>query len=164
MVDPLTGDEVIQMPQTSVGELAPFVDSLAACPKSGLHNAFKRPERYVEWGAISGRAAGMLAQPEVAHHFARCIQRVMPKSYTEAMKEVTVTRDFLYNFSGDGVRFLARGFSNPGNHLGQMSTGLRWPYGPVVIISPFNFPLEICALQACSALFMGSWCCWPCVC
>jgi hypothetical protein len=51
-------------------------------------------------GAISGKAAGLLADPEIAHHFALCIQRVMPKSYVEAMKEVTVTRDFLYNFAG----------------------------------------------------------------
>lgn len=109
-----------------------------------------------QYGAISARAAGMLDTPAVAHHFARCIQRVMPKSYVEAMKEVTVTRDFLYNFSGDGVRFLARGFSSPGNHMGQTATGTRWPYGPVAIISPFNFPLEIPALQMMGALYMGN--------
>ena len=156
VIDPLNGEEFIQMPQTSVSELSPFVDSLAACPKSGLHNPYKAPERYVEWGAISGRAAGLLADPEVADHFALCIQRVMPKSYVEAMKEVTVTRDFLYNFSGDGVRFLGRGFSNPGNHMGQTTNGIRWPYGPVAIISPFNFPLEIPALQMMGALYMGN--------
>ena len=144
------------MPRTSVSELNPFVESLEKTPKSGLHNPFKNTHRYVEWGAISGRAAGMLAVPEIAHHFARCIQRVMPKSYEEAMKEVTVTRDFLYNFSGDGVRFLGRGFTNPGNHEGQMSTGNRWPYGPVLIITPFNFPLEIAALQLMGALYMGN--------
>ncbi len=71
-------------------------------------------------------------------------------------QEVTVTRDFLYNFSGDGVRFLGRGFSNPGNHTGQMSTGTRWPFGPVVVISPFNFPLEIPALQMMGAMYMGN--------
>lgn len=156
VADPLTGEPFVRMPRTSVAELEPFVASLRRCPKSGLHNAFKRPERFVQWGEVSARAAERLARPEVAHHFARCVQRVMPKSYVEAMKEVTVTRDFLYNFSGDGVRFLARGFTNPGNHLGQTSTGNRWPYGPVVIISPFNFPLEIPALQLMGALYMGN--------
>lgn len=29
------------------------------------------------------------------------------------------------------VRFLARLFAVPGNHLGQQSHGYRWPYGPV---------------------------------
>lgn len=54
------------------------------------------------------------------------------------------------------VRFLARGFSVSGDHAGQTSHGLRWPYGPVTVISPFNFPLEIPALQLMGALFMGN--------
>ena len=45
------------------------------------------------------------------------------------------------------VRFLARGFSVPGDHPGQASHGHRWPYGPVALITPFNFPLEIPVLQ-----------------
>jgi 1-pyrroline-5-carboxylate dehydrogenase len=64
--------------------------------------------------------------------FTRLIQRVSPKSYAQALGEVTVTQKFLENFSGDQVRFLARSFAVPGNHAGQQSTGLRWPYGPVV--------------------------------
>lgn len=36
---------------------------------------------------------------------------------------------------------LARSFSVPGDHVGQASTGYRWPFGPVAIVSPFNFPL-----------------------
>lgn len=40
--------------------------------------------------------------------------------------------------------------------IGQMSSGYRWPYGPVVIIAPFNFPLEIPLLQLMGALFMGN--------
>ena len=39
---------------------------------------------------------------------------------------------------------------------GQMSAGYRWPYGPVVIIAPFNFPLEIPMLQLLGALYMGN--------
>jgi hypothetical protein len=42
---------------------------------------------------------------------------------------------------------LARGFSVPGDHPGQQSNGYRWPYGPVALITPFNFPLEIPVLQ-----------------
>ncbi|OAY77750.1 Delta-1-pyrroline-5-carboxylate dehydrogenase 12A1, mitochondrial [Ananas comosus] len=54
------------------------------------------------------------------------------------------------------VRFLARSFAVPGNHLGQHSHGYRWPYGPVAIITPFNFPLEIPLLQVMGALYMGN--------
>jgi 1-pyrroline-5-carboxylate dehydrogenase len=45
------------------------------------------------------------------------------------------------------VRFLARSFGVPGDHAGQVSNGYRWPFGPVGLITPFNFPLEIPALQ-----------------
>jgi NAD-dependent aldehyde dehydrogenases len=70
--------------------------------------------------------------------------------------EVTVTAAFLNNFGGDNVRFLARSFGNPGDHYGQQSNGYRWPYGPVAIVAPFNFPLEIPVLQLMGALFMGN--------
>lgn len=51
---------------------------------------------------------------------------------------------------------MAKGFSVPGDHVGQMSHGLRWPYGPVALITPFNFPLEIPVLQLMGALYMGN--------
>ncbi|KAK9278889.1 hypothetical protein L1049_028470 [Liquidambar formosana] len=86
----------------------------------------------------------------------RLIQRVAPKSYQQAFGEVYVTQKFLENFSGDQVRFLARSFAVPGNHLGQQSHGFRWPYGPVAIVTPFNFPLEIPVLQLMGALYMGN--------
>mmetsp|Transcript_4507 Transcript_4507/g.6659 ORF Transcript_4507/g.6659 Transcript_4507/m.6659 type:complete len:367 (-) Transcript_4507:40-1140(-) len=37
-----------------------------------------------------------------------------------------------------------------------MSCGHRWPYGPVAIVTPFNFPLEIPVLQLMGCLFMGN--------
>jgi 1-pyrroline-5-carboxylate dehydrogenase len=70
--------------------------------------------------------------------------------------QVKVTADFLNNFAGDNVRRLAQSFGVPGDHYGQMSHGYRWPYGPVAIICPFNFPLEIPTLQLMGALFMGN--------
>jgi len=44
----------------------------------------------------------------------------------------------------------------PGDHEGQVSSGHRWPYGPVALITPFNFPLEIPLLQLMGALYMGN--------
>ncbi|MBA0761531.1 hypothetical protein Gotri_024161 [Gossypium trilobum] len=134
----------------------PFVESLSKCPKHGLHNPFKSPERYLLYGDISAKAAHMLALPKVSDFFTRLIQRVSPKSYQQAFGEVYVTQKFLENFSGDQVRFLARSFAVPGNHIGQQSHGYRWPYGPVAIITPFNFPLEIPVLQLMGALYMGN--------
>jgi 1-pyrroline-5-carboxylate dehydrogenase len=152
--DPLHGGDFLRVPDTT--EFAAFIESLASCPKTGLHNPHKNPQRYVELGAVCARAASLLAEESVENYFTRLIQRVMPKSWTQCRNEVTVTRIFLENFAGDGVRFLARGFSNPGDRPGQESRGYRWPYGPVAVISPFNFPLEIPALQVMGALFMGN--------
>ncbi|CAN6859462.1 unnamed protein product [Brassica oleracea] len=134
----------------------PFVESLSQCPKHGLHNPFKSPERYLLYGDISTKAAHMLALPKVSDFFTRLIQRVAPKSYQQAAGEVFVTLKFLENFCGDQVRFLARSFAVPGNHHGQQSHGYRWPYGPVTIITPFNFPLEIPLLQLMGALYVGN--------
>lgn len=67
-----------------------------------------------------------------------------------------MTAKFLNNFCSDQVRFLARSFGVPGDHDGQQSNGYRWPFGPVAIISPFNFPLEIPVLQLMGALYMGN--------
>lgn len=152
--DPLNGGDFLRVPDTR--DYAPFVDSLDRCPKTGLHNPLKNPDRYVQLGAVCARAAARLAEQEVEEYFTRLVQRVMPKSWAQCRGEVTVTRIFLENFAGDGVRFLARGFSNPGDHAGQESRGYRWPHGPVAVIAPFNFPLEIPALQVMGALFMGN--------
>ncbi|XP_074277305.1 putative aldehyde dehydrogenase isoform X2 [Silene latifolia] len=156
LVDPLNGEPFIKVAEVGESEIKPFADSLSRCPKHGLHNPFKSPERYLLYGDISMKAAHMLSKPEVSDFFARLIQRVSPKSYQQAHGEVYVTQKFLENFCGDQVRFLARSFAVPGNHLGQQSNGYRWPYGPVAIITPFNFPLEIPLLQLMGALYMGN--------
>jgi len=108
------------------------------------------------YGSICHRIAAAMHEPEVEEFFAKLIQRVVPKSDIQARAEVAVTRKMIENFSGDQVRFLMRSFGVPGDHLGQYSTGYRWPYGPVAIISPFNFPLEIPVLQLMGALFCGN--------
>jgi 1-pyrroline-5-carboxylate dehydrogenase len=154
IVDPMNGQKFLRVPDTRAH--APFIAGLKRCPKSGLHNPLKNPERYMALGAVCARAAEILRQDGTRDYFTRLIQRVMPKSWPQCAAEVTVTRVFLENFSGDRVRFLGRGFSNPGDYGGYETRGYRWPYGPVVIIAPFNFPLEIPALQVMGALFMGN--------
>ncbi|CAL9031225.1 unnamed protein product [Prunus brigantina] len=156
ILDPLNGEQFIKVCEVDETGIQPFVESLSKCPKHGLHNPFKAPERYLMFGDISAKAAHMLSLPKVSDFFTRLIQRVAPKSYQQAYGEVFVTRKFLENFAGDQVRFLARSFGVPGNHLGQQSHGFRWPYGPVAIVTPFNFPLEIPVLQLMGALYMGN--------
>jgi 1-pyrroline-5-carboxylate dehydrogenase len=154
IVDPLNGEPFLRVPDTQ--DFAPFIEGLKSCPKSGLHNPLKNNDRYVHLGRVCARAAALMATPDVEEFFTRLTQRVMPKSWQQCLGEINITRVFLENFAGDGVRFLARGFSNPGDHPGQESRGYRWPFGPVVVIAPFNFPIEIPALQTMGALFMGN--------
>lgn len=154
--DPMNGEPFLKCPDTQVYEIEPFVSSLKSVPPSGLHNPLKNPHRYVELGEVTSRAVQEMRKDDVANHFAKLIQRVVPKSYAQAMGEVKVTRLFLENFCGDQPRWLGRGFTNPGDHVGQQSTGYRWPFGPVALIAPFNFPLEIPALQMMGALYMGN--------
>jgi len=152
--DPLTGEHFLDVPDTK--DFSAFLNNLDACPKSGMHNPLKNVERYLMYGEVCAKASELLRNKQIEEFFWRLIQRVMPKSKKQCLGEVIVTRVFLENFSGDNVRFLARSFSNPGDHLGQESSGYRWPFGAVSIIAPFNFPLEIPALQVLGALFMGN--------
>jgi len=152
--DPMTGDAFLQVPDTT--DHRDFIAAIKTCPKTGLHNPLKHPDRYLMLGNVCSKAAALMASNEVTHYFCKLIQRVMPKSWGQCAGEYQVTRKFMENFAGDGVRFLSRGFSNPGDHPGQESRGYRWPYGPVAVIAPFNFPLEIPVLQLMGALFMGN--------
>eukprot|EP00959_Pyramimonas_sp_CCMP1952_P288199 6026569-Pyramimonas_sp.AAC.2 len=56
------------------------------------------------YGDITFKAAQEMRKPEVVDFFAKCIQRVVPKSYKQAVAEVVVSRYFLENFCGDQVR------------------------------------------------------------
>jgi 1-pyrroline-5-carboxylate dehydrogenase len=154
IVDPMNGAAFLSIPDTTDHE--PFIAGLRSCPKSGLHNPHKHPDRYLMLGRVCAKASAIMATDEVADYFTQLIQRVMPKSSAQCAGEYHVTRVFMENFAGDGVRFLGRGFSNPGDHPGQETRGYRWPFGPVAVIAPFNFPLEIPALQVMGALFMGN--------
>lgn len=154
--NPLTNKLLVNVPDTQPDRLDHIITAMQQCPRYGLHNPLYRRDRYVQYGTIFGRAADTLTSAPVAEYFARLIDLVMPKGMPESMGEVTVVRDFLYNLAGDGCRNLAEGFSRPGNRDGQEASGYRWSYGPVAIISPFNFPLEILALQVGGALAMGN--------
>lgn len=152
----LNGKLEYKVPDTQINELAPFINSMRRVPKSGLHNPFKSPERYLMLGDVCFKTAQSLHISENEERIVNEIISVTGKTEDQAYGELRVTRKFLENFSGDQVRFLAKGFNTPGDHLGQLSNGFRFPYGAVSVISPFNFPLEIPLLQLMGSLFMGN--------
>lgn len=50
---------IFTIPDTQKSELGSFLKSLRRVPKSGLHNPFKHPERYVQYGEISRKVSKM---------------------------------------------------------------------------------------------------------
>ena len=54
------------------------------------------------------------------------------------------------------ARFTLKSFGVAGDRNGQHSKGVRFPFGPVGLITPFNFPLEIPALQLIGGILSGN--------
>jgi len=156
VTDPLIGGTFALVPDTTVAEAEPFAERMRSCPRSGVHNPIKNVGRYLMLGEVMVKGAQELGKPEVAEFFTQLIHRLVPKSLPQCAGEPTVTRKWMENYGSDQVRYLARSFGVPGDYPGQTTVGMRMPFGGVSVITPFNFPLEICALQACSALFMGN--------
>lgn len=61
-------------------ECDPFIQSLAAVPKSGVHNPFKNKERYLMLGDVCRKTAEVLHEPETFDFFVDSIIRCVPKS------------------------------------------------------------------------------------
>jgi hypothetical protein len=55
------------------------------------------------------------------------------------------------------VRFLARSFAVPGNHLGQQSHGFRWPYGPVRILFIFKLVYPVLKTEIRVLVILSQW-------
>jgi 1-pyrroline-5-carboxylate dehydrogenase len=157
IIDPLNGEEIFQVPNTNTeAELKEFRDSLLKCPIYGAHNPFLNVSRLDLYADVCFKAAVAMREPEIEEFFIKAIQRVCPKSYIQAKGEVVVTRQLFETMGGHGTRFLNRGILTTGTSDGQQAQTYRWPYGPVMHIAPFNFPLEIPILQMISALIMGN--------
>jgi len=154
--DPLNGKDMVVLPDRSIPDTQCFIDRMKNCPRSGRHNPIKNPQRYVELGKVTGRAANEMYKPEVEDFFAQLIQRVAPKHEVQCRGEVNIVRAWLQYMSGDTVRNLARSFALPGDRPGMSSQGYRWPFGGVGVVTPFNFPIEICGIQTLSAVLMGN--------
>jgi len=85
LIDPMTGKVMGKMPnpKQSNDELKPFIDSLKSCPKSGLHNPLKKPERYLLYGQVCKKVATLLDDEKISEFFCKLMQRVVPKSYAQ---------------------------------------------------------------------------------
>jgi 1-pyrroline-5-carboxylate dehydrogenase len=104
--DALNGNKYLQTPLTEKQEMDDIINSMKNCPRSGLHNPFKNIDRYLKYGQICRKVSEALHQEEIFTHFVKLIQRVFPKSDTQAIAEMKVTRAFIENFIGDNVQYI----------------------------------------------------------
>ena len=104
VVDPLNGEAFVKVPNTTVGEIGPFVERMASCPRSGVHNPIKNVGRYLMLGEVMVKGAHELGKPEVAEFFAHLIHRLVPKSKAQCAGEPAVTRKWMENYGSDQVR------------------------------------------------------------
>jgi len=158
VVDPMNGEAFLMRPDLKPDELGPYIASMKSVPKSGFHNPLKDPNAYFRLGEVNALAAMELRKPEVANFLAQLSQRIVPKHDAQSMGEITCVRKWLDGYAGDGVRRLAQSQALPGDHVGQETRSYRYPYGATSVITPFNFPLEIPALQSLSSVWMGNKC------
>ena len=92
IIDPLNGEAFCLVPDTQPSEVGPFVERMASCPRTGLHNPLKNVERYNMLGDVMAKGAQELGKPEVQEYFAKLIQRLVPKSWPQCIGEPNVTR------------------------------------------------------------------------
>ena len=101
--DPLTGGAFLKIPDTT--DIDPFIKSLRTCPKSGMHNPQKNPQRYVELGRVCAKAAALLeaaagpraseARRLVAPLEWSCVAGRVEALLAELARERSATRDRL---------------------------------------------------------------------
>ena len=58
VMDPLNGEDFMLVPNTQSSEIGPFVERMLNCPRHGLHNPIKNPERYNMLGEVMVKGAG----------------------------------------------------------------------------------------------------------
>lgn len=76
VIDPMNGEKIILCPDTkSDADLKLFSDSLKSCPRSGLHNPLKNPQRYAQYGDVSFRLAEAMRTKEVEDFFVNLMQK-----------------------------------------------------------------------------------------
>jgi len=85
IVDPLNGETFMHVSQADGQELDQFAESQKRIPTYGLHNPIKNVSRYNMYGDIFFKIAEQMRKPEVHNFFTKLTQRVMPKSWVQAV-------------------------------------------------------------------------------
>ena len=163
VVDPLNGEAFVKVPDTTVGEIGPFVERMASCPRSGVHNPIKNVSRYLMLGEVMVKGAHELGKPEVAEFFAQLIHRLVPKSKAQCAGEPAVTRKWMENYGSDQVGRLAppRATSRGPTLVGGRASPHPWPFSLAHLAPPPTRCATLPSPRACrvTTLARPAWAC-----
>lgn len=143
--DPATGKTLGEVPKASIADLDDALASSAA--------AFQvwRRTSAVDRGAVLRRAAGLLR--ERTKDLAPLVTLEQGKTLGEAIMEITLSAEALDWYAAEGLR--ANGRVIPARIPGARQLVIPEPLGPVVALTPWNFPMILPARKIAAALAAG---------
>lgn len=145
VLDPADGSVLASLPDLGVEEAAAMLDTAAA----GQAAWAATPPR--ERGEILRRAFELVTTR--ADHFARTISLEMGKPLAEARGEVAYGAEFLRWFAEEAVRVSGTWLQAPAG--GSRLVTMKKPVGPVLLITPWNFPLAMATRKIGPAIAAG---------
>ncbi len=149
--DPLTGKTIFVIPRSKDQDCDQAIAHIYAKYKRSTDHVWTPEQRGVVF-----QKAGLLLY-KYQNQLVALIRACMPKSYSEALGEIVLTRDFLMDLGEEKCRLLYGSIDGgPGKSYCTWSETRFTPWGAVGGIYPFNFPLEIEGLQETCALACGN--------
>lgn len=145
VLDPADGSVLASLPDLGVDDARAMLDTAAA----GQAAWAATPPR--ERGEILRRAFELVT--ERADDFARTISLEMGKPLAEAKGEVTYGAEFLRWFAEEAVRVSGTWLTAPAG--GSRLLTMKKPVGPVLLITPWNFPLAMATRKIGPAIAAG---------
>jgi succinate-semialdehyde dehydrogenase/glutarate-semialdehyde dehydrogenase len=130
-----------------------------AGPADGARALDAAVDAQAAWAATAPRARGEILRrafdllQERKDEFALLMTLEMGKPLAESLGEVTYGGEFLRWFSEEAVRITGRYGTNP-EGTGRMIVS-QHPVGPVLLITPWNFPLAMATRKIAPALAAG---------
>ena len=149
--DPANVDEIVG--EVHLATESDVADAYAAA--AGAARAWRRAPA-TERAAVLHRAAAILV--ERADDVARGLVREEGKILSDAAGEVQRSAETLRYFAGEALQPI--GDVLPGVKPGALTLARRLPVGPVLAVTPFNFPLLIPTWKIAAALAFGNTVVW----
>ncbi len=144
IVNPATGDAFAEVPLASIGDLdAALSDADRMFPVWRATDVEAR-------GAILRKAAALLRDRSAS--IAAAMTREQGKPIAEARSEVASSASLFDYYAEEAKRSYGRVLVRP---TGQRSIVIPQPVGPVLSLSPWNFPLYLMAKKVAAALAAG---------